>query len=105
MAWCTCGSARRPLRHRHRKRPPRLRRSYAAQPQHPRLTTSQWLALSVFGGNATNIGMQRIHCVCGLTHRLTPTSMAIVIDAFTAGELHTVDGEEIKPLCVLVALA
>lgn len=52
-----------------------------------------------------NIGMQRIHCVCGLTHRLTPTSMAIVIDAFAANELHTVGADgEIIPLCVLTAL-
>lgn len=51
-----------------------------------------------------NYGMQRIHCVCGLTHRLTPTSMAIVIDAFAAGELHTVDDGGIKPVCVLTAL-
>lgn len=53
-----------------------------------------------------NIGMQRVHCVCGLTHRLTPTSMAIVIDAFAAGELHTIDENGvIKSLCVLLALA
>lgn len=56
-----------------------------------------------------NDGKTRVRCSCGQVHRLTPSAMAVVIEAFQSGELHTVMrvGEHtlVAPVCVLNALS
>lgn len=41
-------------------------------------------------------------CVCGKTHRLSPTAQAAVITAFTRGHLHRMTKDGIVPVCILV---
>lgn len=55
-------------------------------------------------------GTTRVHCVsCGQTHYLTPSAMALVLEASQEGDLHMVvngpAGLVVEPLCILTPLS